>query len=142
MMKRILVAMLAVWFAYSFTDDEKELLIKHDKVVFYGATQVDKSTNSDVVKHYKVLQIQNTSNKLIRVSWRLEKYYDGHCSSCNQSAENFYSILIQPNGSVSGEAKDKASGLKVFQEFENGYPTSKKLTELKIVDIDVKVVNN
>jgi hypothetical protein len=88
------------------------------------------------------LKFTNKSDQKIELKWHVFKYFNNVCSSCDYPEEYTYSLILEPNKSISGDcAMECDPALIIFSRFiESAYKGDKMLTDFELHDLTFTVV--
>jgi len=96
-----------------------------DGVAIY--TKIESNTFNNVVTNYQVFKYENTNKYEVKVSWKLNLWYNGVCRACDLPSPNEYEMKLELNaGEVKiGNAKSESKIFAVFQSSEGMAPLDK-----------------
>lgn len=88
------------------------------------------------------LRFTNKSDQKIELKWHVYKYFNGVCTSCDYPEEYTYSIMLEPNKSVSGDCSLECdAALTIFSRFiDPGYKGNQQLTNFELHGLSVNAV--
>lgn len=93
---------------------------------------------TSISKEYLFIKIENKASSEIQLQYKIEKWYDGVCSNCENSGENApFSVTLPSGQSVQGTCEDyRDRSLSIFSEMK-GKIKARKLTNYKIIPLSV-----
>jgi len=115
----IVTATIAFGIKYSEEDMEN--------IMIMTATKIESNTFNNVVTNYQVFKYENTNKYEVKVSWKLNLWYNGVCRACDLPSPNEYEMKLELNaGEVKiGNAKSESKIFAVFQSSEGMAPLDK-----------------
>lgn len=117
---KILFVLLIAFSASAFTPSTSSNDWKLYKEI--QGVQVFTKVNSCKLEHtknsanYLIFKYVNTTDKKVRISGRVDAYYNGICRSCGLNSPNEYefSIDIKPNSTQKGNCSDELKAFKLY----------------------------
>jgi len=96
-----------------------------DGVAIY--TKIESNTFNNVVTNYQVFKYENTNKYEVKVSWKLNLWYNGVCRACDFPSPNEYEMkLLMKAGEIQeGKADSESKIFAVFQSSEGIAPLDK-----------------
>jgi len=103
--------------------------------VVYCSPQYTKVTNM-----YLIFKYENSTSEKVRISGRMEPYYNNNCRSCGLSSPNEYefSIDIPAGESRTGNCSDTQPAFKIFYKSPNNDRTP--LSKFVISNLSVTII--
>ena len=92
-----------------------------------------------IEKNYLFLKIKNTNSEAVKLTYQIQKWYDGKCINCGQNnLENgFYTLELNPGETKTGTCEDyRDRKLAVFSSMPNQSQV-RKLTQVQIIPISL-----
>ena len=125
-------------------EDGSEWTSYYSNESFVISTTENSCTNPSkgIDKEYLFLKITNTSDASVKLTYKIEKWYDGICSNCDDSAENApYTIELKKGESISGSCENyRDRKLAIFSKM-NGNINARSLTSFKIIPLEINDTN-
>ncbi len=89
---------------------------------------------------YLIFKYENTTNKALRLSGRVDAWYSNTCRSCNLASPNEYefSIDLQADESREGYCSDDQKAFKLFYKNTDG--SIAPLDKFELSNLDVKAI--
>lgn len=116
-------------------------LIKEEQGIQIFAKEMDCHDNlNGIHQRFYNLQLINTTELPVTISWNIDTWYNGTCTTCGKAktAENTYSVQLEPSASVEGSCdKDAIKGLKVYIK-EINLNKSSVLSKFEISNFNVQ----
>lgn len=95
--------------------------------------------NSSTTKQYVFLKFTNKTEHHLNVHYQIHKYYNGKCTSC-QNSESKYELTLTPNQTQTGDCQyTTTKALKIFHSFTTG-ESNTILTDFQLVDIKIETL--
>ncbi len=135
----ILVVAISTGFVSSSNQSTWELYKELNGVKIYTKKSNCQLQYTNKSNQYLLFKYVNTSNKNLRVSGRVDAYYNNICRSCNLDSPNEYefSIDLQAGQSQEGNCSDERKAFKLFYKSADGSisPLSKfELSNLSVTE--------
>lgn len=87
---------------------------------------------------YLMVEIVNTTNNPVQVSFNKEIWYNNICQTCNSNSTEYNTaVVVNPNSSVQGNCDDTTKDLKIFSKMLN-HSKVRKLTKYELKNITVE----
>ncbi len=101
----------------SFSTD-KEIVYKDQDGIRITYTKQQKSVNNTDVLEYLILKIENTNSYGVKLSWKLDIWYNGQCRTCDKPAPTGYEfeLDLKPGEVVQGDINKEDLMLKIFSK--------------------------
>lgn len=88
---------------------------------------------------YYLFKLENTTTAPLKIEWKIDKWYDGKCYTCNNEYK-VHSYELPANSSVEAECgRNKTESLKVYVK-HNNFNTGTKFTKFQLSDFQVKSI--
>jgi len=107
----------------SFSNNEEWIKYKEvDGVTIYTKTAKCDTEYNTAENDYIVFKYVNSNNYNIRISWKLDVWYNNICRSCDLDSPNEYelSLDIKANSTVNYICSDNSKAFKIFKASEKG----------------------
>lgn len=101
----------------SFTSDQ-EFVYQDQEGVRITYTKQQKSINQDEVMEYVILKIENKNAYGVKLSWKLDIWYNGNCRTCDKPAPTGYefTLNLKPGEIISGDINKDDLMLKIWSK--------------------------
>jgi hypothetical protein len=127
-MKKTISLLLFVAFSFLITafssgptQNDWKLYKEIDGIKIYTKTSACKLQHTNFKNLYLLFKYENSTNKDLRISGRVEPYYNNTCRSCGLDSPNEYdfSIDIPAGESREGNCSDEMKAFKLFKSSDN-----------------------
>jgi hypothetical protein len=117
----IAVASIISSFSSGTAQNDWKLYKEIDGIKIYTKTSSCKLQYSNSKNQYLIFKYENTTNKDLRISGRVEPYYNNNCRSCGLDSPNEYefSIDIPAGKSREGNCSDEIKAFRLFKSSNN-----------------------
>lgn len=137
-MKNLLLAVLLIvcttTFSQNFTAGDYEAIFQDDLVKVSVAEGVYKEESRNLSHSRYFIQYENLTNEEIEVTILKELHYGDRCFGCNENEENFKTIVIPPNSTLSYDENNKDKRFYFFVKDNNG------IIKSQLTDFTIKIV--
>jgi len=112
----LVIAFSASAFTPNTTSNDWKLYKEFQGIQVYTKVSSCKLEYTKNSAKYLIFKYVNTTNEKLRISGRVDAYYDGNCRSCGLSSPNEYefSIDIKPNSTEKGNCSDEMKAFKLY----------------------------
>ncbi len=132
-----------VFILFSFTSDENSKWQEYKDiqgVKIYTKTAMCKTEHNTAINEYFVFKYVNSNSYDIRISWKLNIWYNDICRSCDLPSPNEYelSLDIKAGQTLEFNCTDDSKAFKIFKASEEGdmHPKVKfELQGLKLIKL-------
>lgn len=115
-----------------------ELLKTSDGVSVYSKLQQCIVPADAMDSDYYLIKIVNENSFPAEVVWKLDKWYNGRCYTCENSEYTSHSYTIPANSTIEGECgRNKTESLKVYVKHNNAN-TGTVFTKFSLSEFEVK----
>lgn len=108
--------LLAITMA-SFTSD-KETLYKEVEGIKITYTKQQKQLNATETAEYLIVKISNNNSYAVRLSWKLDLWYNGNCRTCDKPSPSGYEfeLNLKPGETITGDINKDDLMLKIWSK--------------------------
>jgi len=134
----ILVATISAAFVSSSDQGEWKLYKELNGVKIYTKVSSCQLEYTNKSNQYLLFKYVNTSKKNLRISGRVDAYYNNICRSCNLDSPNEYefSIDLQAGQSQEGNCSDERKAFKLYYKSADGSISPLSKFELSNLDVN------
>jgi len=134
------VAMMSTAFKTSSNESDWKLYKEIQGIKIYTKTSKCQLQYTDKSNQYLLFKYENTAKKSLRISGRIDAWYNNNCRSCNLESPNEYefSIDLKPGDVREGFCSDDLKAFKLFYKSMDGSiaPLDKfELSNLTVVEL-------
>ena len=131
---RVLITFCLFLFTQGLVAQNWEKVYSDDQLAIFKAEYTHEVKSNNHSHQRIIFKYTNLTNKNISFSVSREHYFDGKCSGCNGSENNF-KVSLQPNESKQFNTEEnKNKTYYVFKKDNRGF-IKRQLTDLKIAKI-------
>lgn len=131
-----LISIITVSFGYG-QNNEWKLLESKSNVNIYAKLQTCIVPADAMDSDYYLIKIENNNSVAVDVIWKIDKWYDGRCYTCNTAEYTGHTFKIPANKYIEGECgRNKTENLKVYVK-HNNFNTGTKFTKFTIAEFTV-----
>lgn len=115
-----IIGVMLIWTPASAQDASWTLFTEVDGVEVYQKSANCHDLSEGYHRRHVLLRFVNTTDQQVEISWFIETWYDGNCSTCHEpeDPEHFRSITLEPGESTEGTCSfHEGATLKVFETF-------------------------
>lgn len=130
------VLMTIFWQAGVSQDSWQNYFSSTDLEINYKKAECHDPANG-IHKSLVLLQYVNHGAKPVSVTFNRQVWYNGKCSGCDQKPEDYYSVKLDANQTISGSCDNRHSkALFIFDKMLD--VDSRSLTKFELVDIKIQ----
>ncbi|RLD67849.1 MAG: hypothetical protein DRI84_01375 [Bacteroidetes bacterium] len=132
------IAIISTAFSTSSNESEWKLYKEIQGVKIFTKTNKCQLQHTTKSNQYLLFKYVNTTNKALRISGRVDAWYNNLCRSCNLSSPNEYefSIDLQASESREGYCSDDQKAFKLFYKSSDG--SIAPLDKFELSNLNVK----
>lgn len=109
--------MLLLMTLASFSADN-DILYKEQDGIRITYTKQQKQVNDSEIMEYLILKIHNTNAYGVKLSWKLDIWYNGQCRTCDKPSPSGYEFQLdlKPGETVVGDINKDDLMLKIWSK--------------------------
>ena len=105
-------------------------------LVYYRSIACNDNANG-IYQQKILLKFVNTTDTDLKISWKLQLWYNGNCLTCNdRKGEYSYDRILKGGGFIEGSCDEHQDGMNIFSKFLN-YKKIPELTNFEMGGVTV-----
>lgn len=141
--KSLIIIVLSVIFFISKAQAQQWKLYKEvDGVKIFYSYQDCHDEKQSFHRQFVVLRFENTTDKTLQVTWKVNTWYNQKCSGCDSNSPEFERLIsLEPKQTKEGDCNFNSSKLlRIFSKFLNYEDKTSELEKFELVNIKVSTI--
>lgn len=138
-MKKILITLAFIFsIGNLFSQNNSLPYFSENGVNIYVKKSDCVNTKKGTAIEYLLLEIENTNNTPINISFDKEMWFDNKCQTCNSNSDEYkVNLTLEKNLTIKGDCESSNNQLRIFSKMLN-LDKVRKLTKYELKNIHIE----